>query len=394
MDQLRAGVFADELAEDAFLTARFDIPEVFITSEAKQEGQSRDLYAEPIDTNQTLRFVRDGEVVCSLRPVEAYPLGENGDPIESIEESTQIRTAQYWKLNENAPGTAEISAHLGDLGDAPYGDIAIDPSMFFSSDQDTRLEYNSHTCHGSNQNLYWYEDDHLLVGFDISAMGSDKLIRSATLQFFQKYGYVSSNIAAAIFPVMREWSEGSANWYDAAASVIWDNEGGDYTENYHSKSFILSTDDNVFVDFDVTQPFKMHYASSLSDVRYRGFLLKMLDSTNGYMKFKSKDNLTNSRRPKLRVNYAFTEMGADVGTDENIDTKLTNLEDDKMNLIRLFAHDPNIDVNINLVSRAYDYGMEVIPVFGCKPFLFLLVLMMTMMAMKTMGLIATDMQIM
>ena len=191
VDQLRAGVFADELAEDAFLTARFEIPEVFITSEAKQEGQTRDLYAEPIDTNQTLRFVRDGEVVCSLRRVDAYPLDENGDPLESFEEPepVPIRTAQYWKLNENAPGTAEISAHLGDLANAPYGDIAIDPSYTFygiSVTVDSLLNYEDQDQrNGSSTSLIFDDDDRLIFGFDVSdTISSSTIIYSATLKWF------------------------------------------------------------------------------------------------------------------------------------------------------------------------------------------------------------------
>ncbi len=54
----RASVSNGEISSEVYLTTRFPIPNVYITSQARQAGQPRDLYAEPIDINERLEFVK------------------------------------------------------------------------------------------------------------------------------------------------------------------------------------------------------------------------------------------------------------------------------------------------------------------------------------------------
>ncbi len=371
VDQLRAGVFAGVLAEDAFLTARFEIPEVFITSEARQEGQSRDLYAEPIDTNQTLRFVRDGEVVCSLRPVEAYPLDENGDPIESIDESPQIRTAQYWKLNENAPGTAEISAHLGDLANAPYGDIAIDPShSFFSNNytEDSLLNENSPTTNYGSATSFTFDndDDRLIFGFIVNiVISSATIINAATLRLYMNDSNLTSDAEARAFSVTENWYESYVTYNNRLSGTSWSTAGGSFDEPMTPPVVLPANQDNIYIDFDVTNAMTIQLASGTSYVRDRGFIITSDDlPLYKFFQIRSCEYGTVLQRPRLTVIYDSPLFGAhNAFTSVALDTNLERQKKDHLHCIRYFAHDYYSGYIDTIVDSSYDQGLKVVPCF-------------------------------
>jgi len=134
MNDIRADVRSGKLNADEYLTARFDIPNIWVTGEACQSGEPCDLYAERLDVQQPVEFVKDGKVVQKLRPVETHVLDAKGEPIVTFDEKDTIRSAQSWRLKKDAPGVAEMSANLGDLAKAKDGDVAIDPSIIFSGE--------------------------------------------------------------------------------------------------------------------------------------------------------------------------------------------------------------------------------------------------------------------
>lgn len=147
MNDLRSVVSEGSLSSDAFLTARFDIDLVEINSAARQGGAARDLFAPSLSLDTPLEFVRDDSVVHKLRPVEVFALDVAGDPV--FDPATSIRTRQVWRLQQNAPGIAEMSAKVGDLVALPDGDVVIDPSMEFGrfnvATRDAELAFQSST---------------------------------------------------------------------------------------------------------------------------------------------------------------------------------------------------------------------------------------------------------
>ena len=251
--QIRSQVLNGTLNAGEYLTARFDIPQVSVFAEARQGGEIRDLYQEPLSIDRPLEFVREGKVIERIRPVEAFVLDENSQPIDT--EDFRIRTAQLWQLQEDGPGVAEMSVNLGDLATAPEGDLLIDPTTIFDpASQDTRLKHNSSTNYGSDESIYWYDDDHLVFGFDVDAdsLESNKGIVSATLEFFEWYSSIDSGVEARAHEITTNWNEGTAHW-----SSPWSASGGDY-ENpaFESPPLILPDSDDEWVKFDVTASLK------------------------------------------------------------------------------------------------------------------------------------------
>ncbi|MBW7940769.1 MAG: hypothetical protein H3C63_18760, partial [Candidatus Omnitrophica bacterium] len=164
-NRIRTSVQRGELPSATVLTARFSIPSVLITSQAKQGKEDADLYAERLDVSaRPLHFEKNGKTIHTLRPVETSILDANGQPIEFIDNDPKpgnevvIRSAQAWQLQPNQPGFAEMSAFLEDILQAPEGDVAIDPSIIFSGDSNVIDTYLSSTNQSSNysssQNLY------------------------------------------------------------------------------------------------------------------------------------------------------------------------------------------------------------------------------------------------
>ena len=125
----RASVSNGEISSEAYLTARFPIPNVYITSQARQAGQPRDLYAEPIDINERLEFVKGEKIAHGLRPVEAYAL--NADGTSSVDFENKIHTSSHWILSENSAGQVDISMSIDDLLKQTEGRIVLDPSIYF-----------------------------------------------------------------------------------------------------------------------------------------------------------------------------------------------------------------------------------------------------------------------
>ncbi len=333
-DVLRNG----ELNPDEYLTARFDIDAVILTSEIKRNGVTVNPYSESLDINQPLSFEKNGETVHRLRPVETYLLDGTGERIE--EESTQFRTANTWQLRQNAPGLAELSVYLADLQELPDGDLVIDPSMYWSTttNNDTMLEHNSSNLHGSDTSVEMHDDDHLLLGFWLSGLTENSIILSASVQLTIGDNSLNNEADAIFYPVTQWWAEQGANWYNYTTGQAWSSSGGDYNnQGYFSRSFQIPTSSNTKIDIDISQPFKKHYIDDPDYMYERGFLLKMEEVVTGTVEFFMLDDTTVSNRPLLAVCYAFTQFGADAGNiGAGYGTRMDNMNTDNLKIIRFF----------------------------------------------------------
>nr|HPO07714.1 hypothetical protein [bacterium] len=129
IDRIQSQMSVAEVGEDALVTARFEIVEALIFSEARQGQAICDPYNPSLEIDQPLRFVRNGKEVHAIRPAQAFILDEHQAVMDTG--TKDIRTAQLWRLSRNGPGVAEMSVYLQDLADAPNGDVLLDPSTTF-----------------------------------------------------------------------------------------------------------------------------------------------------------------------------------------------------------------------------------------------------------------------
>lgn len=355
MDDLRAEVNAGSLRPDEFLTARFEIPNVFITSQAKQGDQPRDLYGAPVDLgNRPLYFERDGKVVHKLRPVESYVLDDQGKRNDSGVNNS-IQTAQRWQLKQGGGGFAEMSANIGDLANAPEGDVVIDPSTTFDNPaQDTLIFQGQTSPRGSNSTETWAfgntsggpMDDRLLFTFNTTAAEMfNSVITSAELEIWETWrSSQSSNPKARAHKITTTWFESSAEW-----DTPWTNNGGDFIEDgFYSDPVDLPSSANQWMKFDVTQALRSHLYEADQDgvnprlyALRRGFMIKGDTSTTGIYTVAMDEYGTTDKRPKLTVNYQFTQFGADIGEPHNnvraVATRETNMANDGLSHFRIFA---------------------------------------------------------
>ena len=329
MSQMRTEVLDGKLNADDYLTARFDIPNVWVTGEARQGGEVCDLYADRLDVQQPVEFVKDGKVVQKLRPVETYVLDEKGEPIVSFEKDGFIRSAQTWQLKKNASGVAEMSANLGDLVKAQDGDVVIDPSAIFTGEGfygagDTYDTYISQqypsTNYGTSQYLYLdgntNAEKRILLGFSHATTKlAGRTILSATIGLYPNAISGSpSNATACAYKVTHNWYMSSVTWTNSGSGGNWSSSGGDYTTDYQSKYVKLPTSvDGKWVEFDVSQTFKSHYTTSTYDPGDKGFLIKTVNSPSAYWRFYASEFGTAEYRPVMVVQFSATNYGAEPG---------------------------------------------------------------------------------
>jgi len=392
MDDLRTEVNTGSLSPDEFLTARFAIPNVFITSQAKQGGQPRDLYGAPVDLgNRPLYFERDGKVVHKLRPVESYVLDDQGKRIDSGVNNS-IQTAQRWQLQQGGGGFAEMSANIGDLANAPEGDVVIDPSTTFDNpSRDTLIYQGQSSPQGSNSTVSWTvdgsEDERLLFAFHFNSVDVlSSIITNAKLRIWETWALdVTNPPKARAHKITTTWSESTAEW-----DTPWTNNGGDFVEDgFYSEPVTLpKSQDGDWMEFDVTQALRSHLYDSAEDgvvqreyVTTRGFMLKGDTSETGVYTVAMDEYGTSSKRPQLVVNYQFTGFGVDAGAgyDEadngSVTNRISNACQDNFAEYRMFIHPAGAgqaplnatEVDINQIDEFEAAGKEVVINFGIGP---------------------------
>jgi hypothetical protein len=339
MNQIRGEVQKGNLNAEDYLTARFDIPGVWVSSEARQAGEKVDLYTESLDVKQPLQFVKDDKVIHQLRPVETYVLDQKGEPIITFDEQDAIRSAQTWRLKQDAAGVAEMSAHLGDLAQAPEGDVVIDPPIEFgvgtggigSNDDSFLDDYNDSSTYGSLSYLkvggVLTREKRALLGFNTYSNLSGRIITSAKLRLnlYSISGSDYTNKTVRAHKVTDMWYESAVSWVATGNGWNWSNAGGDYeATKYCSKTVTLPSSvsgvaTNNWVDFDVSYAFKSHYLSENGDTYDKGFLIKMvnLPTTDTTWYFRSSEYTGNyAYRPELVVEYGVLGYGAHVFPNE------------------------------------------------------------------------------
>jgi hypothetical protein len=315
-----------------YVTARFDIVQLYLTSKPTLYGKSIDLYSENLKTtNQQVKFMRNGETLHKLRPVDVYTLDEKGErimfhsDIKTPDNMVRIRTTQLWQLRQNQPGIAELSAMLEDVFSAPEGDLVIDPTKDFGGDYftDTYLDENQwrdnfesyHTLTLGN----YYNEKRILIGVDID--DGDEWddgfynVEKAEIQLYQYNTYnVSGTDNDVLFYKMTEdWDPTDVCWKEDGHGNDWD--GGDYTISVRGEHEDLDGSTGVWVNFDVTNVYKSLFYSSPADVENPGMILTIYSVNPGSLwYFYSSNNA--SYRPVLKLTYPTLERISITGITE------------------------------------------------------------------------------
>jgi hypothetical protein len=302
---LKAEVKAGNLDKNDYLTARFDIPQVLIRSQAKQNGQDKDLYKEALDVDQPVYFEKEGKVVHKLRPVETYLLDEQGEPV--LDPEQPIRSAQVWQLKHKEAGTAEMSALLEDLADLPDGDVIIDPSVTYGSfnvaTMDAELAYNSGTNCGGYTTIPLSLTDRAVFTCDVSGLGIDKIVTDARLRMWVSANTLSGNPILRAFNVTSAWQESGVDWYEKSTGVAWSTAGGDFTTDSQGQGGIIYGSGFLTNVLNLTTPFNARYPSNITDINQKGFLIKLEGGTGGQITFLSKENSDTTKRWYYEITY-------------------------------------------------------------------------------------------
>ncbi|MEW6235601.1 MAG: DNRLRE domain-containing protein [Candidatus Omnitrophota bacterium] len=379
MANLRAQTKAGALDAGEFLTARFEIPQALVTSQPMQNGEARDLYAEPISVDQPLYFEKNGKAIQKLRPVETYILDAKGDPIE--DRSITIQTAQQWRLSQEGAGVAEMSARLGDLADAPDGDVVIDPSMVFESQNlivDSLLDYeNQSTNYFSATSVSMSYKDRFIIGFNVGN-SSALLPEGITVTDAKISLHLISNSASDDFrfhKVKENWDGMYVTWYNKANNSLWTTLGGYFEDWHYASPKVTIPYISPFVGGDIEIPvpqiFKSHYSNTVNHTYYRGSILKRVVDTSGsnVTNIATCDNTTVAYRPKLTVSYKKV-FGCDIGAqyhDISVANRAANADADGFKIFRYFiGNEDNPSTKIPLYFSGIESDQKVICVFPAK----------------------------
>jgi hypothetical protein len=315
MKQIKDAVNNGELDPDDYLTARFDIPSVFITSQAKKGNRDIDLFEEELDISQDpIFFEKNGSMVHKLRLVETYLLDEKGQRMDYLnhddkpENKINIQSAQHWKLNKEKEGEADMSANLGDLANLPEGDVVIDPSLLYTefhapniATMDAELAYNSSSNLGANTSIDLSPNDRALIACDMASLGYNKAVTHIELNVNMYYNSMGE-IELRAYNGDTAWSEANVDWYESNAYVNWGTAGGDYSEE--NAGTIATHESTGRVCIDLTRPFNARYSAFVDEMSPKGYLVKIESyETSGVMKFYSKEHTTVSERWKIEVDY-------------------------------------------------------------------------------------------
>ena len=313
---LQKSVLNQEISADTYLTARFDILQLFLTSQVQVGDEKIDVYAENLDIqNQPLQFVRNSNVLHRLRSVETYILNEKGERMEykndipAPENVIMIRSEELWQLKEGKSGIAEMSGWLEDILKAPQGDVAIDPSITFqgSSVIDTYLDaWTSTTNYSSNSLLClgnYTSEKRILLGVDIGNVGFYD-VSAAVLKFYASYvPSIGTNVRSSAYKVLQNWAISSVCWNHDGYNNVW--SGGNYdTSSSGALTYLPINGTSQWVSFDVMDIYKSFFNTSLNDAKNKGFLIKLYDYPNPtqYWYFYSSDYTTDlTLRPKLEL---------------------------------------------------------------------------------------------
>ncbi|HPO10359.1 MAG TPA: DNRLRE domain-containing protein, partial [bacterium] len=270
------------------------------------------------------------------------------------------------------------SVILADLVNLPDGDLCIDPTTTFGtgytgSTQDSLLDYNNQsTNYGSSTTITWNDtNDRLVFGFDVSSMGSGKSINSATLMVYMVDANRYYDLETRAYRISEQWAEGDVSWEECIDGADWIVPGGTFdSPEYQSPPVDFpGNGDFVWLEYDVTDAFKMHYSAYTSYVFYKGFLVKPEESLSAgeFLTFITSENASTSVRPKLIVTYDHTQFGADAGAGlPGMGSRLAGVKEDNLNVTRLFGGISTAALP-DYLDEAQSRGMKVVMCYGCGP---------------------------
>ena len=373
--EISALVQKGELDGEDYLTARFDIPQVFFRSQPMQDNEKVNVYAKDIDFDRNpLTFVLDGKEVHQVRLAESYiidPEGKriwnNAGPDDAA--ATGIRSSQVWRLNEGQPGIAEISANLGDILKSPEGDLVIDPSSDFKDNNNT---FDA-TLSGVSPNTRYGNSNQIDVGtatgdlrtviaFRIDPIFQTKYpIKSAILDVTMAYfPYSSETIQTRAYQISRDWSENLVTW-----NSPWTSVGGDYVNSVSSSVVNISNSYINPIRYDVTKIIQAHATQEIKDVSKKGILIKKENSPTIYCSFYSSEATSN--RPSLTVYYNTPQFGGHTSDAWNYinnekglwSERISYLNNDNLKIHRYYFSD-DVNVVMNEATAEYAAGSKLL----------------------------------
>ena len=405
-----------------------------VTSRARQGNEDVDLYSERLNINhRPLEFVKEDKVVHKLRPVETFVLGEKGEPIypDDMKGIKSIRSEQVWQLRPSRGGVAEMSANFGDLADAPDGDVVIDPSFDFQEG----VSVNGGTYAGC-EDSYLYINENIadkrihynMGGTNSFALWAIKpnpgnhsetrpIIRFNNIQNFLLGNVISAKLELtlssrsgstpaqyrvqpfAINDVSDNWIEGNGNfavypnenWVTWSCkqykdNLTWSESGAGTADRFGSVGEAVDIKSiqtaGQKVSWNLNPSVVRHWGADSTNADWvNGIVLEVIDKMADYSNilqyyWHSSEASTTSNRPKLIVETAFTQYGADVGSGHNnsgyeIASRQNLLLSDGVNVVRFFDHpvdDPNRDYINNFFNKNSPYysnsGIKAIIVFA------------------------------
>ena len=390
--EINALVQKGGLRGDDFLTARFDIPQIFIRSQAMLGNEKLDLYTERFELGaMPLQFVKDGKTVHKLRPVEIQLEDDNGKEIQPyadqklVEKLQSVKTAQAWQLKKDGAGIAEMSMSLADLAGFQDVNVVIDPTAVFKDTNvaDAYIDSNVPDMNYGSQTFEEVGSSSLgerrfLISFKNipETIGNGCTIFTVSLGLMAQVLPNSIVITRAFKVKNHDWDESSVTWNNyKSGNNQWTIPGGDFDLNCYSDQVTLTSTTPTSVYYNVTTPFISHYYENSMNLGNRGFLIRSVNIPNSYCRFESNEGLPISYRPRLLVGYKSTVFGADAGSawsspTPNVTTRQQRMKEDKLNIIRLFSQGVPLNDLIAFVNTAYSNNMEVIMVLPCGPVRF------------------------
>lgn len=147
-----------------------------------------------------------------------------------------------------------------------------------------------------------------IIMFDISALGSQAKITSATLYLY-KHPFGEGSSLLGIHRVVNAWTESNVSWVSRGNETDWDTAGGDFSPDPSSVQQISASESQSWVGWDVTND--LTYFLLYPDQSF-GWIIKDEDETatvGTQWVFSSKEG-TESERPMLEVVY-------ETASDEN-----------------------------------------------------------------------------
>ncbi|MBD3267113.1 DNRLRE domain-containing protein [bacterium] len=290
-----------------------------MTSEPTLGGETIDLYTENLEAaNRQVKFMRNGEVLHKLRPVDAYAIDEKGERIvfrsdgKTPDNMVRMRTAQVWQLRQNQPGIAELSVSMEDVINAPEGDLVIDPTKDFGGGYFTDTVLNEISGENNFESSSYlelgnyYEEKRILIGVDIG--DGDEWddgfynVEKAEIKLYVYNTYnVSDDHDAVFYKMTEDWDPSDVCWDDDGEGTNWD--GGDYTTSVRGEYTTLPTSAS-WVFFDITDVYKSLFYASPGDVLNPGMILvgyNLPTNPAPLWSFYSADYT--SYRPELELTY-------------------------------------------------------------------------------------------